>query len=391
VDQVIAWGAAISAPGASYAGAWRRPCATRLGSAKRLAGGGLETGKAQRGVVERHTVIVSRASTQASDSGTVQSPDILVYLIHWNRPLWCGSAVASILASRGITLELTVVDNGQLAGPPLESLLPSHVRVLRTAHNVGYAGGANAALRDWMGRAATPQFCVIGSHDLHVARASLERLLSWARAHPDFGVLGPILTAPRPSSGGEWTGIDAYELPPCRDLGLQERDWVSGTCLLLRLECVLAIGGFDALLGSYMEDVDFCLRARGSGWKVGVVGNSVAWGLGSATSDVSMAIEANTIIVAAKYGGLRNGAHAILRLAAWTVRAAVGSAIPSRAATRRRRSFQFFLRHLRVAHRVAVYATSTVIGRVASRVPGSRRELGADDQLFGRVSQRVWF
>jgi N-acetylglucosaminyl-diphospho-decaprenol L-rhamnosyltransferase len=154
---------------------------------------------------------------------------------------------------------VTVINNG---GPLPEKL---GVRVVTMHHNAGYAGAANHALRLFMETGEA--FCVIGAHDLHVHSTTLARLVSAAGAHRDFGVLGPELRE-------HGTAI-------AHTAGVTERDWVSGTCLLIRRSCLEDVGDFDERFGSYTEDVDFCERARSCGWRVGTVDGAVAYGLGS--------------------------------------------------------------------------------------------------------------
>jgi GT2 family glycosyltransferase len=49
---------------------------------------------------------------------------------------------------------------------------------------------------------------------------------------------------------------------------VQEVDWVSGACLLHRRTLGEKLGGLDERFFMYMEDIDFCLRARQAGFKV---------------------------------------------------------------------------------------------------------------------------
>jgi GT2 family glycosyltransferase len=205
------------------------------------------------------------------------------YLIHWNAPDWCASSARSILDSQGLRVDLTVVDNGQNDGPPLEEVLPTGVRVLRAGRNFGYSGGANLALDDWRRRQPRSELCLIGSHDLHVRRDALVELVQMAVKETAYGVLGPALLSPVQSSGGHWNGRRAVQRPLDSHRGLLDRDWVTGNCMLLRRECVNSVRGFDEAFGSYVEDVDFGLRAKDAGWKVGVVTDAIAWGLGSAS------------------------------------------------------------------------------------------------------------
>jgi GT2 family glycosyltransferase len=226
------------------------------------------------------------------------------YLIHWNAPEWCASSARSILGSQDVHVELTVVDNGQETGPPLEELLPAGVRVLRTEENLGYAGGANLGLEDWQRRFPRTRLSLVGSHDLHVRQDTLRKLIDAAVADEGYGVLGPALLSPFQSSGGYWTGSRAGQFSLDGVRGAVDRDWVSGTAMLIRRECAKSVGGFDEAFGSYVEDVDFCLRAKNAGWRVGVATEAIAWGLGSASRAAGQAMVSNRVLLVAKRGGL---------------------------------------------------------------------------------------
>jgi GT2 family glycosyltransferase len=228
-----------------------------------------------------------------------------VYVIHWNASEWCASAARSILASDNVHVDLTVVDNGQVRGAPLEDLLPEGVRVLRPTRNLGYSGGANLALEDWRGRNLQSELCVIGTHDLHVREDALMRLVEMAAHEEGYGILGPALLSPVQSSGGYWTGKRAGQLAIEDSSELVDRDWVSGSCMLLRRGCVESVGGFDESFNSYVEDVEFCLRAKDAGWKVGVVTEAIAWGLGSASSLAGPLMVVNGIrLIARRHGAV---------------------------------------------------------------------------------------
>lgn len=189
-----------------------------------------------------------------------------VYLVHHDAPDWVRSSVASILRS-DTPVVVTVVNNG-----PDEDLgLAPGVRVLSTGRNAGYAGGANAAIADWL--SGDSPYAVIGAHDLHVEPDTLRRLRQAADLEPHAGVLAPTLST---NAVGGAVGTEG---------GLDLRAWVSGTCLLLRRACIEAVGGFDELFGSYGEDDELCARVRHAGWLVARVPGAEGHGLGSRAGD----------------------------------------------------------------------------------------------------------
>jgi GT2 family glycosyltransferase len=186
-------------------------------------------------------------------------PTLPVYLIHWDAPDWITSAVASVRASKNVSPIVSIVNNGGSLPAELD------VDVVEMGSNAGYAAAANYALR--LFSRTTEAHCVVGAHDLHVQPNTFRKLLIAAAEHPEFGVLGPHLRE--------------HGSPIARWDDVTERDWVSGTCLLIRRSCLEEVGGFDERFGSYVEDVDFCERARSSGWRVGTVDGALAKGLGS--------------------------------------------------------------------------------------------------------------
>src|SRR5262249_11766220 len=48
----------------------------------------------------------------------------------------------------------------------------------------------------------------------------------------------------------------------------QDVDWVCGSFLLMRRECLSQVGELDERFFIYDEDVDWCMRAQRAGWKV---------------------------------------------------------------------------------------------------------------------------
>lgn len=269
-----------------------------------------------------------------------------VYLIHWDAPDWCRSASLSILASQGVLISLSVVDNGQTTGPLLRETLPEEVRVIKMPVNKGYTGGANAALADWRDRHPGSEFCVIGSHDLHVHRDALATLVSVATSRPDAGIVGPALTAPLATSGGSANRGRFPQLPLDGAPEIAVRDWAVGACLLLRRECVDEVGSFDERFGSYCEDVDYGLRANDRGWKVLVATKARAYGLGSSSIDSVKSKAANSVILQAKRGGLRAGVMGFSALAVLTARGLGGWIAPWRPPNRRAISRSWALQRL---------------------------------------------
>jgi GT2 family glycosyltransferase len=277
-----------------------------------------------------------------------------VYLIHWRAPEWCVRAAASVVASEGVHVRCHVVDNGGTGGEALAAALDPRVDVITTRDNVGYTGGANVALARALTEAPRAEFIAVASHDLQVEPGTFRVLSTAARADPGIGIVGPVLTAPATTAGGWWRGWRAKGTSTWDDtVAFEARDWVSGTLLLVRPECVEAIGGFDEVLGSYVEDVDLCLRARDAGWRTGIATAARAAGLGSASSNVTLFVDVNSVMLAVKRGGVRAAVPIVGRYAYWIGRGLAASLVPGRSHERRHASLVHAKDHARAIGRLA--------------------------------------
>ena len=242
-----------------------------------------------------------------------------VYLIHYGAPEWCARAVASLLTSEGVTIEVTVVDNG--GGGELERLLPPEVRVIHTGRNLGFAGGANLAIDDWRSRYANGEWLLVGSHDLHVQPGALKMLVDVASESErnDVGIYAPFV------EGRE------HRIPRASGAEVVEVEWASGTCLMLRRACLDDVVGFDERFGSYGEDMELCRRASRHGWSTAVVLASRAHGLGTAHPMEQHRLSAvNTVLWGYIERGRVGASVELVRLAAKAVYGLLVSCLPAR-------------------------------------------------------------
>lgn len=183
-----------------------------------------------------------------------------------------------VLASRNTCrFDIVVVDD---ASPEPETraaldALAAHglVRLLRNERNLGFVGSVNRAMALDPGR-----HVVLLNSDTAVSGDWLDRLMHVMRCHPAAGTVTPlsssatILSYPiRLRDNVLFPDLAAPAIDhSCRALGLPpvEIPTAIGFCMLIRRQCLDAVGPFDAHsfgLG-YGEENDFSRRAVARGW-----------------------------------------------------------------------------------------------------------------------------
>lgn len=227
-------------------------------------------------------------------------------------------------------LEVVVVDDASDDGTAdaLRRSMPE-VRILRNDVRRGFSPSVNLGLA-----ASHGDVLLLLNSDTELRAGALEALLETLRADPATGVVGACLEYPdgRPQwSGGRepsllWLAALASGLGPLvgnlrarrgaradRDKGTKGAvDWVTGAAMAIRREVWTEIGGLDESYEFYAQDLDYCVRARRSGWKVKIEpafrvvhhhGASISKESGSTTTQKLEVLWADLLRWAARYRG----------------------------------------------------------------------------------------
>ena len=183
--------------------------------------------------------------------------------------------------------EYIVVDNsvGDATGEMLRTRYP-WVRVIDAPGNLGFGRGNNLAFPE-----VKSEYVMLCNPDLLVFPGEMEKLLAFADAHPEYGIIGPRVLNPNQTVQQSYSRFHELMTPVYRrtflgktpwgkraldrflmkdaDLDVvQEVDAIFGMVMLVRRDMYEKIGGFDDFFFMYFEDVDFCRRAWENGYRV---------------------------------------------------------------------------------------------------------------------------
>jgi len=189
-------------------------------------------------------------------------------------------AALESLQSLTVPLEVIVVDNASRDGSPeaIERSFPL-TQLIRSPDNVGFGRACNLGVSASRGR-----FILLLNYDARLLEG-LKEALGHLDVHPAVGILGGRLIypdgRPQPSFGYShtparvvlsWLNIPGFSRevrsPGAYLVGQQEVAWVSGALLLARRTVWEALDGMDPGFFLYLEDVDFCERARSAGFRI---------------------------------------------------------------------------------------------------------------------------
>ena len=186
--------------------------------------------------------------------------------------------------------ELCVLETGtgEDIGPVVRRLVPD-ARIQVLDRSVAFSAAVNTALHGARGR----HFALLNP-DTQLGPQSLTVLVRHLDEHPEVGIVGPrvwddaahtrqqrsfrcfpglatvfchrysLLTKlwPRNALTRAYLKLDAPS-----DV-VQQADWVSGCCLVVRRELFEQLGGLDTRYPMFCEDVDLCRRVHDRGYRV---------------------------------------------------------------------------------------------------------------------------
>jgi GT2 family glycosyltransferase len=202
-----------------------------------------------------------------------------IILVNYKRAQDTIECVRSLGQSTFTDYDIIIIDNGS-SDASVERLNAEclEATVISTKVNLGFAEGNNVGIREALHRGSRQ--ILLLNNDTIVDRNALAELSSSLASPSSIGIVGPkILYFDQPNviwfagahlnihsaSYGHYGIGEAdtgqYDTP-------NECDYITGCCLLFRREVAERIGLLDSAYFAYLEDADFCTRARHSGFAV---------------------------------------------------------------------------------------------------------------------------
>jgi hypothetical protein len=190
-----------------------------------------------------------------------------------------------------VSPNVLVVDNGSTdeSVNQIRAAAP-WVRLVLLATNRGFGGGMNAGIASALCDDQDLDFIWLLNNDTLVERHSLGRMIALAESDPKIGIVSNRLVDTDDSGrvqalggGGlnRWLGTTSTYITP------QDRacDHLIGASLLVKPSLLRNIGGFDERYFFFLEDTEFSMRARRSGWRLAVAKDATVFHTRGASID----------------------------------------------------------------------------------------------------------
>ncbi len=217
---------------------------------------------------------------------------IAVVIANWNLRDYLRESLASVFREAGThPCDITVVDNGSTDGSAeMASREFPGVRLIGNETNIGFVRASNLGARRVL-REGRPDYLLFLNADVVVRDRAVDRLADYLDAHPEAAAAAPLLVLPdgrfqpgpagfKPTLGSAlaYFSFAGKILPRAvRPLFLDPKaavrngnrpvsvDWLSGACLMVRVDVVGRVGLMNEEYSLYADDIEWGVRMSESG------------------------------------------------------------------------------------------------------------------------------
>lgn len=260
---------------------------------------------------------------------------IAIIILNWNSENYIFDCIESVqkLEIGNWKIDVVIVDNKSTnQSDELIETRYKDVKLLRNKENLGFTGGNNVGIEHAMENGA--DYVMLLNSDTIVDKDLLIELIETAESDKQIGIVGPKIFF---ASGHEYKtdyqakdkgkviwyaggkidwknvilshrGVD--EVDQGQYDQRQETDFVTGCCVLVKKQVIEKIGMLDNKYFLYLEDADFCQRAKLAGYKIIYSPKGNVWHLNAGSSSVGGGLQdyyitRNRLLFGMKYANLK--------------------------------------------------------------------------------------
>jgi GT2 family glycosyltransferase len=221
-------------------------------------------------------------------------PNVSIIIVNWNGTNDTIECVESLLKIDYPSYNIIIVDNGSSAHElkVIHDTLDKYCKIVELKRNLGFAIANNIGIR--MAIQNRTEFILLLNNDTIVDKNFLKELVWAAGKDRGAGIVGPKMYLYHEKdrlwyAGGKlnmYIGHKAeglYKKDDGHFNSVKKTDYMSGACMLIRLDIFNSIGLLPREYFLGWEDIDFCIAARRNGYYCLFVPASIIWHKASAS------------------------------------------------------------------------------------------------------------
>jgi GT2 family glycosyltransferase len=173
--------------------------------------------------------------------------------------------------------EIILVDNASTdeSVTAFKKLKTENLKLVESKENLGFSKGCNLGVASARG-----DYLLFLNSDTKIKDQGFMKMVEYFKKNKNLGILGGALKNENGTSqlsAGKFysllnlflmmLGFERLGFLRNSPRAIEEVDWVSGACLMIKRKVFKVIGGFEKELFMYGEDMELCFRARQNGFK----------------------------------------------------------------------------------------------------------------------------
>lgn len=207
----------------------------------------------------------------------IVKPKIAVVIVNWKKYDLTNDCINSVLKNSFNNLKIILVDNEYDSFKLKKFQNRKKIKIIKNQKNEGFCKGSNIGIRYALEN--NFDYILLLNNDTVIETNLIRNLIKFSTEKNIF-VVQPMITDISGkkiwSSGGKINNFLGTFRTKYKGKDINKKfnykselDWFSGCCCLFKSEIFIKTGLFDENFFAYYEDVDYSLRLKNNGYKIG--------------------------------------------------------------------------------------------------------------------------